>query len=109
MSTLPGKNYAEITFDDIKLSGNNIDTVTIECFESTTESKTEEPCNFEMGKTYKINITDYAIYYKFKATDGSGYTTSCRFSIRVKGIFAINCEYFENDNIHNNVCQFLSY
>ena len=53
------------------------------CFKSGTDEK----CEYELGKTYKIEITPPGenLDISFKATDSSGNTGQCRFSVTVKG------------------------
>ena len=65
------------------------------CFKSGTDEK----CEYELGKTYNIEITPAGknLDINFKATDSSGNTGICRFSVTVKGIF-LRCNFITQSN-----------
>ena len=88
-NTLPGKSYAEINFETVKVTDNSGDPVDITCFTDNKE------CPYEMGKKYEISIaTELTI--KFKATDSSGNSAYCIFKVTVKGKLMLDSYGIEN-------------
>ena len=79
--TLPGKKYAEVYFESIDIHDNSGDQPTVKC-----SYRNNQPCNYELGKSYSIEITS-GFDILFEATDSAGNFNTCRFYVIVQGMF----------------------
>ena len=82
--TEAGKNYAKINFEAISVSDNSGEKIDAICFNVGTGKK----CDYELGKAYNIKITYSRLELNFKATDSSGNSAICRFTVVVEGMLS---------------------
>ncbi|XP_047126957.1 sushi, von Willebrand factor type A, EGF and pentraxin domain-containing protein 1 isoform X1 [Hydra vulgaris] len=76
-STLLGKSYAEVNFEEINVTDNSMEEVQVIC-----KDENDKNCDYKMGNLYKINIVKDLVI-KFEAIDTSGNSAFCRFQIEV--------------------------
>ena len=76
--TLPGKSFAEIDFEEIGVTDNSGEEISVTCVTQNGY------CQYEMGKTYEIDITR-SLTVNFNATDRAGNSRICRFEVIVEG------------------------